>query len=172
MAMNAHIASRRDMLALFGGTVAAGTIFANAAKAGTAPPLAVQTAGWDKAHADYRKAQQALDDYDRLYLTPAEQRYEACRKAWLNYDDQAKDPQFEAEYAAESARFDDVEGQFNALANQRYDAARAMIKVPAPHASAVADKFEIIISEEYWNCHGFEDVAAQILADLRRLGGN
>lgn len=171
MAINSHNASRREMLAFISGTATAGAMLTSAAISGASPALAAPSHQWDSVHADYRRAQQAMDDFDRQCMTPAEARHEAWRKRWLD-GEIAQNPHLQAEYAAESAHYDDVENQYNAMVNQRDDAAMALIKVPAPHSGAVAEKFEIMIAEEYWNCHGFEDVTAQILADLRRLGGN
>lgn len=134
------------------------------------PAIAAPTGKWEAARAAYIKADQAMLDYDRDYLTPASVRYTAWRSQWPMNAKPADNPEMEAGFIAESAIFDPIEEHFDALVDVRNAAMRAMIECPAPHANAVADKLQVLLADERWQCSGFTEMTDHLLADLRRLG--
>lgn len=168
MADSVLTTTRRDILGVISSLPVAGL----AATAIAVTPVLATTsrAEWDAVKSAYIRAEKALNDYFRDHMEPAAERWEAWRGTWPSGTDFKSHPVASVESAAQRAFYDPIEEQFDALVDQRSDSLEAMIATPAPDAAAITFKMEVIVTDERWDCNGFEHMMHDLLSDLRHLG--
>jgi hypothetical protein len=162
MAAARHNPTRR---ALLGAALGAPALLAAEAAAPPPPPAAVR--GWHRALSAYRRAETALQSFQREGAATAERAYRAVRDRWPREYDFASDPGAQAIVAAALAEHEPFEAEFNRLASEQMDALRRILATPAPDLCALAIKIDLSVAQEIATIVGGE----RCLAVLKTIAG-
>jgi hypothetical protein len=76
---------------------------------------------------------------------------------------------FRAAEAALAAAAQAPEEVYDRLGTRHDAALKRLLRVPAPHLAALADKLQLAVSQQAWELIGGDACMAALIADARRL---